>query len=125
MTVVNTIPAEWACLDDDNIVRMVMQNLLSNAVKFSWPNGEIKISANEASGSYWVAVSDKGMGIPKDKLQRLFNDVVTNSDGTIGEMGTGIGLFVTKQLMERHGGKVKLESEEGRGTTVSFTVKKA
>ena len=125
LTVVNTIPAEWECLDDDNIVRMVMQNLLSNAVKFSWPNGEIKISANEASGSYWVAVSDKGMGIPKDKLQRLFNDVVTNSDGTIGEMGTGIGLFVTKQLMERHGGKVKLESEEGRGTTVGFTVKKA
>lgn len=125
LTVVNTIPAEWACLDDDNIVRMVLQNLLSNAVKFSWPNGEVKISANEASGSYWVAVSDKGMGIPKDKLQRLFNDVVTNSDGTIGEMGTGIGLFVTKQLMERNGGKVKLESEEGRGTTVSFTVKKA
>ena len=125
LTVVNTIPAEWACLDDDNIVRMVLQNLLSNAVKFSWPNGEIKLSANETSEGYWVAVSDKGMGIPKDKLQRLFNDVVTNSDGTIGEMGTGIGLFVTKQLMERHGGKVKLESEEGRGTTVSFTVKKA
>lgn len=125
LTVVNAIPAEWACLDDDNIVRMVLQNLLSNAVKFSWPNGEIKLSANETSEGYWVAVSDKGMGIPKDKLQRLFNDVVTNSDGTIGEMGTGIGLFVTKQLMERHGGKVKLESEEGRGTTVSFTVKKA
>ena len=125
LTVVNAIPAEWTCLDDDNIVRMVLQNLLSNAVKFSWPNGEIKISANETSEGYWVAVSDKGMGIPKDKLQRLFNDVVTNSDGTIGEMGTGIGLFVTKQLMERHGGKVKLESEEGRGTTVSFTVKKA
>ena len=125
LTVVNAIPAEWTCLDDDNIVRMVLQNLLSNAVKFSWPNGEIKISANETSEGYWVAVSDKGMGIPKDKLQRLFNDVVTNSDGTIGEMGTGIGLFVTKQLMERHGGKVKLESEEGRGTIVSFTVKKA
>ena len=125
LTVVNAIPAEWACLDDDNIVRMVLQNLLSNAVKFSWPNGEIKLSANETSEGYWVAVSDKGMGIPKDKLQRLFNDVVTNSDGTIGEMGTGIGLFVTKQLMERNGGKVKLESEEGRGTTVSFTVKKA
>lgn len=125
LIVVNAIPAEWACLDDDNIVRMVLQNLLSNAVKFSWPNGEIMLSANETSEGYWVAVSDKGMGIPKDKLQRLFNDVVTNSDGTIGEMGTGIGLFVTKQLMERHGGKVKLESEEGRGTTVSFTVKKA
>lgn len=104
---------------------MVLQNLLSNAMKFSWPQGEINISATEAQGHYWISVTDHGMGVAKEKQARLFNDVVANTKGTEGEKGTGIGLFVSRQLLKRKGGDIRLESEEGKGTTVSFTVNKA
>ena len=125
LTVVNTIPADWEGYDDVDIVRMVLQNLLSNAMKFSWPQGEINISATEAQGHYWISVTDHGMGVAKEKQARLFNDVVANTKGTEGEKGTGIGLFVSRQLLKRKGGDIRLESEEGKGTTVSFTVNKA
>lgn len=125
LTVVNTVPADWEGFDDVDIVRMVLQNLLSNAVKFSWPQGEINISASEAQGQYWISVTDHGMGVAKEKQARLFNDVVANTKGTEGEKGTGIGLFVSRQLLKRKGGDIRLESEEGKGTTVSFTVNKA
>ena len=121
----NEIPDDWLCLDDANVVRMVLQNLLSNAIKFSWPNGAIRITASEAEGRYAVAVHDEGKGIGKEKLERLLKGIVSFGQGTGGEMGTGIGLFVSQQLMERKGGEIKIESREGEGTTASFTVNKA
>lgn len=125
LKVLNEIPHDWQGLDDVNAVRMAMQNLLSNAVKYSWPNGEIHITAKEDNGRYWISVSDNGMGIGKEKMERLLKGFVAHTDGTAGEMGTGIGLFVTRQLMDRKGGKIKMESQVGKGTTVSFTVNKA
>lgn len=125
LKVLNEIPHDWQGLDDVNAVRMAMQNLLSNAVKYSWPNGEIHITAKEDNGRYWISVSDNGLGIGKEKMERLLKGFVAHTDGTAGEMGTGIGLFVTRQLMDRKGGKIKMESQVGKGTTVSFTVNKA
>ena len=125
LTVRNEIPSDWLCLDDANVVRMVLQNLLSNAIKFSWPNGAIRITASEAEGRYAVAVRDEGKGIGKEKLERLLKGIVSFGQGTGGEMGTGIGLFVSQQLMERKGGKITIESREGEGTTASFTVNMA
>ena len=121
----NEIPDDWLCLDDANVVRMVLQNLLSNAIKFSWPNGAIRVTASEAEGRYAVAVRDEGKGIGKERLERLLKGIVSFGQGTGGEMGTGIGLFVSQQLMERKGGEIKIESREGEGTTASFTVNKA
>lgn len=125
LNVVNTVPKEWTCFDDAEIVRIVLQNLLSNAVKYSWKDGEISISADEESGHYRIKVADKGVGINPDKLKKLLNETASSSKGTSGELGTGIGLFVSRQLTDRIGSEMRIESVEGQGTVVSFTIKKA
>lgn len=125
LTVVNRIPNDWKAFDDMEIARMVLQNLLSNAVKFSWNEGEIELDATDDGQRYWISVTDKGMGINKDKLNRLMKEIASSSTGTSGEMGTGIGLFVSRQLLEHIGSEIRIDSVEGQGTVVRFSVKKA
>jgi len=125
LSITNEIPEDWECFDDINIVRMVMQNLLSNAVKFSKPGGNIKVTAVEQGERYKVSVADQGVGIDQEKLAKLLNEMTMPGKGTSGETGTGIGLFVSRQLMERIGGEMEIESVVNQGTTVSFTINKA
>lgn len=125
LSVTNEIPDDWQGFDDAEIVRMVLQNFLSNAIKFSYPKGEINIKATYDGKRYRVSVTDKGVGISKDKLDKLMKETASSSVGTNGEMGTGIGLYVSRQLMERIGSEIRIDSVEGQGTTVSFTVNKA
>ena len=101
---------------------IVLQNLLSNAVKFSYPNGEVGVEAEQRGARVWVTVSDNGMGINEKKLEKIFNFMTTSAVGTEGETGTGIGLFVSKQLVDRMGGEITIESQKGIGTTVRFSV---
>ena len=72
----------------------------------------------------WVEVADHGVGISEDRLQGLMHDKVMPSEGTQGERGTGIGLFVSRQLMVKNGGKLLIDSVEGEGTTIRFNLKK-
>lgn len=125
LSVVNEVPLEWEAFDDANIVRMVLQNLLSNAVKFSKAGGEIRLGAKEDGGRYRLFVADQGIGISKEKLAELLKETTVPGSGTSGEKGTGIGLFVSRQLMNRIGGEIDVESVENQGTTVSITVNKA
>lgn len=125
LKIINEVPDDWEVFDDVNIVRMIIQNLLSNAVKFSKPQGEIKLKAIEEGTRYRIEVADQGVGINKEKLEVLLKEMTTPGVGTQGEMGTGIGLFVSRQLTDRIGSEMKIESEEGQGTQVSFTVNKA
>lgn len=125
LSVVNEVPLEWEAFDDANIVRMVLQNLLSNAVKFSKAGGEIRLGAKEDGGRYRLFVADQGIGISKEKLAELLKETTVPGSGTSGEKGTGIGLFVSRQLMNRIGGEINVESVENQGTTVSITVNKA
>lgn len=125
LSVVNEMPLAWEAFDDANIVRMVLQNLLSNAVKFSKTGGTIRMGAKEEGGRYRLFVADQGNGISKEKLATLLQEMTVPGSGTSGEKGTGIGLFVSRQLMDRIGGEIAIESEENQGTTVSITVNKA
>lgn len=125
LSIVNEVPQEWEAFDDANIVRMVLQNLLSNAVKFSKAGGEIRLGAKEEGGRYRLFVADQGIGISKEKLADLLKEMTVPGSGTSGERGTGIGLFVSRQLMDRIGGEIDVESVENQGTTVSITVNKA
>jgi signal transduction histidine kinase len=111
------------CNDDTNIFSIVFQNLLSNAIKFSEPKGEIFITAMEDGSRVWVSVTDKGIGIPKEKLQILSNDIVSPTQGTAGELGTGLGLLVCRRLLSGNGAELFIESKAGE-TTVRFNVKK-
>ena len=125
LTIVNEIPADWQGFDDVTILKMVLRNLLTNAMKFSWDGGEIKLSAWEEGKRYWISVTDHGVGIAKDKLDTLLKEMASSSKGTKGEMGTGIGLFVSRQMMDRIGGEICIESIDNQGTIVSFSVNKA
>ena len=125
LIVSNEVPAGWRALDDEAAVRTVLQNLLSNAVKFSFPQGEVSITANEENDRYRIVVTDHGRGIANDRKELLLKGFVPYMEGTHGEMGTGIGLFVSQQLLSRNGSEISIESQEGQGTTVSFTVNKA
>lgn len=99
----------------------VINNLLSNSLKFTPMNGSIQLTTRLVDGKVTVSVSDTGSGIVKDKQHLLFSkfqQAPTNGS----QQGTGLGLYVVKGVIEAHGGTVSLESEENKGTTISFTL---
>ncbi len=122
LKVVNAVPSDLKAHDDASVVSMVLQNLLGNAVKYSYPDGEITITTEQKDDRIWVAVADNGMGIGEKKLEKIFNYMTTSSKGVGGETGTGIGLFVSKQFIDKIGGEITIESTKGQGTTVKFSI---
>lgn len=106
--------------------RRAILNLLSNAIKFTPEGGFIKISAKEKNNKVTLAIKDNGIGIPKN-LQPLLFDKLTKAKrkGTNNEKSTGLGMFITKQFIEQHNGKIWFESEKDKGTTffVELTTK--
>lgn len=124
LKVTNAIPKEWIGYDDSQIIEMVLQNILSNAVKYSYEGGEIKFEAEDGGNRYLLKVIDQGCGIGKEKLGKLLKMMTSSTEGVNGELGTGIGLYVSQQMMEHNGGTISIESEEYKGTTVVISIKK-
>lgn len=124
LKVVNEVPTTLMAHDDPSVASLVLQNLLSNAVKFSYPHGEIHVREEDEADRFWLVVQDNGKGIPEQKLEKIFRFVSSSSSGTEGETGTGIGLFVSKQLLDKTGGAIRMESVLGEGTSVRFSIKK-
>ena len=124
LKVVNEVTPALTAHDDPSVASLVLQNLLSNAVKFSYPHGEIHVRMEDDVDCIWLVVLDNGKGIPEQKLEKIFRFVSSSSSGTGGETGTGIGLFVSKQLLDKTGGAIRVESVLGEGTTVRFSMKK-
>ena len=116
------IPLPAVSIDADKI-EQVLNNLVGNAVKYSHVNTAIRISAEIGVGEIRVSVSDQGQGIPKEDLSRLFQFFSkTSVRSTGGEKSTGLGLAITRRIVEGHGGHIEVESEVGRGTTFTFTL---
>ncbi len=108
---------------DENRVQQILHNLIGNAIKFT-ESGKIEISASQFSeGWLMISVTDSGIGIAREKLASVFNPF-EQADGSISREfgGTGLGLSITKQLVELHGGEIRIQSTEGHGTRVSFTL---
>jgi len=103
-------------------INQVINNLISNSLKFTSSGGTVKISAKPAIGNVVVSVSDTGAGIPKEKQHLLFSKFTQLSGAEHGNAGTGLGLYIVKGVVEAHGGSVNLESEENRGTTITFSL---
>ena len=109
---------------DPNLIQVAMRNLLGNALKFTPPGGSIHLSAEpmEAKGIR-IAVSDTGIGIPEETLAKLFSNGLSKSrKGTRGEGGTGLGLLLSKEMIEINGGELWVSSEVGKGSTFYFTL---
>jgi signal transduction histidine kinase len=109
---------------DEARVRQVLYNLLSNAVGFSKPGGTVRVSAWREKGMMTFSVEDRGIGIPKEQLQRVFERFESRSQGS-RHRGAGLGLSIVKSLVELHGGTMQLESEPGRGTRVTVAFPEA
>ncbi len=108
---------------DENMVNTVLRNLLSNALKFTSAGGSIEVTASRNADMVEVAVSDTGVGIRAEEMESLFRlDIKFSTPGTAGENGTGLGFMLCKELVEKNGGTIRVESEPGKGTTVAFTL---
>ena len=104
-------------LFDPDKMEKIICNLISNACKFTSENGEIKLSVNIVSPFIEIIVTDTGIGIPKDRLSHIFNRFYQIDGSTTREYeGTGIGLALTKELVELHKGQISVNSKEGEGT---------
>ena len=114
-------------LADERMFETIIRNLVSNAVKFTPTGGKIIISAKKPAESYdnhvMISVSDNGIGMTRELLSDLFKiNVKTGRDGTDGEPSTGLGLMICKDFIEKHGGKIWVESEVEKGSVFSFTI---
>ena len=108
---------------DPRRVDQVLNNLLSNAVKFTEGGGKIEIRAGRENGAVKVEVEDTGMGVPKNEIGHLFRKYrQASSTKSSKHQGTGLGLVICKMIVEAHGGRIWVESEEGKGSTFSFTI---
>jgi signal transduction histidine kinase len=108
---------------DHTRFKQVLYNLLSNAVKFSPDGGRINIAAERRDNMIEIAVSDNGIGIPRDQQEAVFDAYTQVSSATRApNPGTGLGLPITRALVEHHGGRIWLESEPGKGSRFAFTL---
>jgi len=114
-------PEEIAVTADERRVRQVVFNLVSNAIKFTPPEGHIEVSARLADRYVEVAVSDTGPGIAPEDVEAIFEEFEQTSEGKKVE-GTGLGLPLSRKLVELHGGRLWAESEPGNGSTFRFTL---
>ena len=113
---------------DKNMINLVLRNLISNAIKFTNDGGVVTVLCNEAEKNpdrIEISIVDTGIGISEDNIQKLFRiDEYFSTSGTAGESGTGLGLIICKEFVEKNGGEIKISSELGVGTTFSFTLSK-
>lgn len=123
---VNNVPQHAIGYADSNTINLVIRNLMTNSVKFTNDGGEIAVSA-ELKGNEWVmSVRDNGIGMSADIQKKLFDKINPYSTrGTANEKGTGLGLILCKEFVEKNGGRIWVESEENKGSTFWFTVPKA
>jgi signal transduction histidine kinase len=125
--IISNIDGNLEVYADKNMISTILRNLLSNSIKFSHPKGLIKIEASEKmkNGCKFVEirVSDTGTGIEEGNLRNLFKmDSSFSTPGTNKEIGTGLGLLLCKELVEKNGGEIVINSYPGEGCQVNFTL---
>ena len=125
ISIINMVSEQFHAYADEKMVNSVLLNLLSNAVKFTKRKGTITVSTMAIEDQMIeVSIKDTGIGIPDSMLDKVFIlGEKTSRKGTDGEMSSGLGLLLCKEFVEKNGGKIWLESEEGVGSNFHFTLK--
>lgn len=120
-----TNPMDCFAFYDSNMITTVIRNLISNAIKFTPENGRIAVEVTADPEKYRIAVRDNGVGISEADMAKLFRiDSNPSTIGTSQERGTGLGLILCKDFVEKNGGKIGVDSEIDKGSTFHFTVPK-
>ncbi len=110
---------------DENMINIIVRNLISNGLKYTPDGGEVRISARDSDEFVELIISDTGIGMGKDDIEKLFRiDVHYTTRGTSEETGTGLGLILCKKFIEKNGGKIRVESTLGKGSRFMCTLPK-
>lgn len=107
---------------DKERIGQILNNLLSNAIKFTHEGGKIELTCRQEDQNVKIIVKDNGIGIPESLQTTLFTRFTQTGSSSNRAKGTGLGLYISKSIIESHGGKIWIESEETKGTTISFTL---
>ena len=117
------IEPEITILADENMIKTIFRNLISNAIKFTGEEGTITLKSKIDNQMVIVSIADTGMGIPPETINKLFRvDTIITTKGTAKESGTGLGLLLCKEFVEKHCGKIWVESELGKRSEFKFTI---
>lgn len=123
ITIGTELPPVLCIYADKAMIAAILRNLISNAIKFTCEGGEVVISAKQKTDELQITVSDNGVGMSRDVIEKLFRiDQNHTTLGTSKEKGTGLGLILCKEFIEKHGGKIWVDSEEGKGSRFYFTI---
>jgi two-component system sensor histidine kinase/response regulator len=123
LVVNNHIPEGYICFADENMLSTIFRNLISNAIKYSFEKGTINITYTETNEDFLFCVEDTGIGIPDENLPMIFDTYSSfSTPGTNYEKGTGLGLILCKEFVEKQGGKIWVESQPEKGSRFSFTI---
>ncbi len=125
ISLINTVKKETYIYADENMIHSILINLTGNAIKFTNNGGFVRLACEEKESHFHFTVTDNGIGISKINIEKLLHpEIIFSSNGTAKEKGTGLGLLLCKEFIEKHSGRIWIESEEGRGTTFNFTIAK-
>ena len=127
INVISSVPDGIKVSADEDMLNSILQNLISNAVKFTPKGGDIYISVNKLTGSnninmLQVLIRDTGVGLNNELIGQLFKEHVQSSPGTDKEYGSGLGLLLVKEFVEKNGGEINVKSVLNEGSTFSFTL---
>ena len=121
--IMNNVKKNAKCYCDKNTISTVIGNLINNAIKFTNENGEIKITSTKYNSSVEVCITDNGIGMDKETVDKLFKlDNHSSRSGTKNEIGSGLGLFICKEFVDLNGGIIKAVSKSNKGSKFSITI---
>jgi signal transduction histidine kinase len=118
----NCVADEYAVMADQNMINLVLRNLVSNALKFTQQGGEVHLNAERSGDAIRIWIRDTGIGIPNEKIEQLMNggQSKVTTRGTSNEKGSGIGLLLCKEFIEKHNSTITIKSTPGKGSEFSF-----
>ena len=123
--IVNEINEGHIVKADKNMLKIILRNLLTNAVKYSYTGGVVIIKSIDRNFEIEISITDSGIGIEENDIDKLFHiDSKYSTNGTLNEQGTGLGLILCKEFIEKHGGRIWIDSKIEKGCTFKFTLPK-
>jgi len=123
INLINEVDNEKTIFADYDMLTAILRNLISNAIKFSFTNSFVRISSKSSEEYTEISVMDNGVGISSENIKKLFRiDIHYSTSGTSEEQGSGLGLILCREFVEKHNGKIWIESEINKGSTFKFTI---